>query len=310
MPEDLTKPPVLHSFLEDLEEQVAVSLKLIGRVVASRDLSTPDRALRRVLDSEAKRRIKYAERQSWDYYKPHFDEPVFQRHLRIFNSLARAMAPVYGTQEVRQVDEWAQGTGTSHHLELDLRFGGVSLTVRIHEPGEARRDRKRAPVTGSTLRLESSRTERPVLEWSDQVGQKLEGQLTDVLGALLRRAEESLRDHAVWVFERRCQLYKEELAAAERRKAEEERQRLEAIESRKVKIRDEVFALAQRLRTAEDIRGLVASLRYHPEVASTQGQAQFDVWASNALAVADSIDPLQCSLREILGSLDGRGSES
>lgn len=100
-PIDPSKPPALHTFSEDVEEQVAATLKQIGRVTATRDLSAPDRALRRVLDSEAKRRVTYEERDRWDYYKPYFDDPASQRHLRISNSLARAIAPVYAPQEVR-----------------------------------------------------------------------------------------------------------------------------------------------------------------------------------------------------------------
>jgi hypothetical protein len=309
MPEDLTKPPVPHSFAEDIEEQVAVAVKLIGKVVATRDLSAPDRALRRVLESEAKRRAKYEERDRWDWYKPHFDEPVFQRHLRIFNSLARAFGPVYGTQEVRQEDEWIQGVGTLHHLVLHLHFGGTSFKLRVHEPAEGRRDKKSPPVTVSTLRLDARDADRPLLEWPDQAGEKIESQLTEVVKGLLRRAEDSLRDHAVRVYGERCKRYEAELVAIERRKIEDERKRLEAIEARKVKVRDEVFALSQRLRTAEDIRALVARLRDHPELSSTQGQRQFDAWAANALAVADGIDPMQCSLEQILGTLGSSGNE-
>jgi len=192
---------------------------------------------------------------------------------------------------------------------------GAASPLRRHFPADARpraegrREKRTATVTVSTLRVETTGSDRPVLEWSDQPGQKIEGQLTEIAGSLLRRAEESLRDNAVWVYGQRCQRYQAELVATERRKAEEERKRLEAIEARTVKIRDEVLALAQRLRTAEDIRALVASLRHHPEVSSTQGQAQFDVWAANALAVADSIDPMGCSLPQILDTLSGRGSE-
>lgn len=57
----------------------------------------------------------------------------------------------------------------------------------------------------------------------------------------------------------------------------------------------------ERLRTAQDIRVLVDSLRPQPEV--TSERAQFDAWASKALAVADDIDPMHCSLQQILGTL-------
>lgn len=295
--------PVPPNFSENLEEQVAAAIRRVGRVVATRDLTAPDRSLGRVLESEAKRRAKNAA-SGYDWYKPHFDEPIFQRHLRIFNSLARALTPLYGPQYVRENEEWFQGRGTLHHLELHLDFGGVGMNLRVHEPGEPRRDKGPKPVTVTTLRVESWRADTPLLEWTDGAGRKIEGQLGEVVGALLRRAEEALRESAQRAYEERVKRYQEELAAIETRKLEAERKRLEAIEAHKAKVRDEVVELARRRSVAEDIRATVALLRSHPEVATSEGQVKFEAWANNALAVADGLDPTKGSLATILGSFD------
>jgi hypothetical protein len=300
--ERLTEQPVPPLFVEDLEKQVAEAVKRVGRVVATRDLTAPDRSLGRVLEAEAKRRAKFLAEPRWDWHKPHFDEPAFQRHLRLFNSLARALTPLYGPQAVREDDEWFQGRGTLHHLVLHLDFGGVAMNLRVHEPGEPRRDRAPKPVSVTTLRVESSHTDVPLLEWSDGPGQKIEGSLTEIVAALLRRAEEAFRRHALWVYAQRLERYQKELAAIEQRKVEAERNRLEAVEAHKAKVRDEVVELARRRRVAEDIRATVASLRSHPEVATTEGQAQFEAWAANALAVADDMDPMSGPLVAILGA--------
>lgn len=182
--ENVMEKPIPPSFAEDIEKQVAAAVKRVGRVVATRDLAAPAPSLRRVLEAETKRRAKYKV-DRWDWHKPHFDEPVFQRHLRIFNSLARALAPLYGAQTVREEEEWFQGRGTLHHLTLHLDFGGVAMSLRVHEPGEPRRDRGPKPVTVTTLRVESSQADAPFLEWSDKNGQRIEGQFAEIVDALL-----------------------------------------------------------------------------------------------------------------------------
>lgn len=301
--ENLMVAPIPPSFAEGLDDQVGSAVKQIGRVAATRDLTTTERSLARILQKEAQRREKYS-KDDWRWNKPHFDEPVFQRQLRLFNSLTRALSPLYGPQVVREEDEWIQGRGSLHHLSLHLEFGGVSMRLRVHEPGEPRRDRGPKPVAATTLRVESVHSDVPLLEWSDSVDQKLEAQLATIVKAILTRAEQQLRAHAQWVYEERCKRREAELAAIERRTVEAEQRRLEAVKARKARVRDEVIDLAQRYRTAQDIRAAVALLREHPELASSEGRTKFESWAANALAVADGMDPMSSRLVEILGSYD------
>ncbi len=292
-------PPV---FVEDLDEQVAAVVKRIGRVVATRDLGAPDRALAKVLEAEVKR-AQAESKYSWE--KPRFDQPVYQRHLKLFNSLARALLPVYGLQSVSEGDKWVQGRGTLYHLILHLHFGGSGMYLRVHEPGEPRRERAPAPVRATTLRVEAGGLEdESVLEWADEPGRKLEGRLTEIAGAIVRRAEERLRWHEQWYYERQCERRNEELAAIEKQRVDAEQKRFKAIEEHKTKVREEVIGLAKRRRRAEDIRATVASLRLHPEVTTQAARARFEAWAATALAVADNLDPMNCSLEELLGSFE------
>lgn len=297
--EEPLQPPV---FAEILDEQVVDACKRLGRVVATRDLNAPDPALARVLASESRRREKL-KNGGWSFDKPHFDEPMYQRQLRIFNSLARSLASLYGRQEVRAENEWIQGVGTLHHLALRLNFGDVSMELRFLEPSDKRRDRARKKVLATTLSVGTEQALAGVQDWSDADGRKLEDQLTEIAGQLLRRAEVSLRANAQWQYEQRVKWREEELAAQEVRRQEDEKKRLAAIEAKKAKVRDEIVEIARRRRVAEDIRSTVQALREHPE-ASGVGRDAFKAWSEHALAIAASIDPMNGSLESILGSFD------
>ena len=159
----------------------------------------------------------------------------------------------------------------------------------------------------TTLRIEMGGHEEPLLEWADHPGRKLESQLTEIVCAIVRRAEARLRWHEQWRNERQCDRRREELEAIEKRRIEAERRRLEAIAAHREKVRDEVIGLAKRRREAEDIRATVAELRSHPELATTEGRAKFDAWAANALTEADKIDPMNASLDELFGSFSEEG---
>jgi hypothetical protein len=62
-----------------------------ARVTATRGLQATDPALSRLLAAEAKRRDKFQE-SNWSIAQPYFDGPIYQRQLRIFNSLTPADA--------------------------------------------------------------------------------------------------------------------------------------------------------------------------------------------------------------------------
>lgn len=295
---DLAEAP---TFTEDIEQQVADAVKAIGRVVASRDLQSPDRALAKVLAAEERRRAKHAA-NGWSMDKPYFDEPMYQRQLRIFNGIARALGPLYGRQEVRTESEWAQNIGTTYQLSLHLDFGPVSMNLVFFEPTVARgRDRKK--VVSTTLSVGSERAHAGVQEWADSDGQKLEQQLTGIVEQLVRRAEVTLRAAAQSQYEYRLKLREEERAAEEARKREAEAKRLAALEAKRVKVRDEVVEVARRRRMAEDIRATVEALQAHPD-ANSEIRARFLAWSERALEVAANIDPMCNPLESVLASFD------
>lgn len=146
-----------------MEQQVSVAVKRVGKVVAPRDLRTPHPALARLREAEARRQAKHqASGYSWDM--PYFDAPMYQRQLRIFSGLVRALAPVYGRQEVDCEDKWIQGIGTLHHLVLHLHFGGVRMALQIFEPSDRGREKERKPVKATTLSIDTDRSRDGVHE--------------------------------------------------------------------------------------------------------------------------------------------------
>ena len=291
-------PPV---FEEELEMQVCEALKLIGRVAPTRDLQAPDAALSRLLAAEAKRRAK-REEHNWSLYKPYFDEPMHQRQLRIFNSIARALSPLYGRQEVHCMDQWTQGIGTRHYVAMRLNVGAVTMNLQFFEPSDGRREGRAKPVSATTLGIGTEDAHSGAQEWSDTSERKLEAQLTEIVSLLLRRAEASLRAHAQRMFEHRLKRREEERLALEAKKREEEKKRLAAIQAKRLQVRDEIVEIARRRSVAEEIRSTVEALRSHPE--TIHNEFKFQAWAQHAMKVADSIDPLSRPIEEIIGSFD------
>lgn len=299
--EDLSQPIAPPEFSEKLEEQVAAAMKMVGKVVAHRDLSSPHRALKRVLDAEARRREKYLQ-QDWSFHKPYFDEPPYPRQLRLFNSIARAMTPVTTAQEVFSQDEWIQGVGTLHFLKMTLQFGDHRLKLSFLEPGTSRNPAKATNsqrVDATTLQTGSESSSLGVLTWTDQPGAKLEAQLSAIVQALLNRAELSMRHSAQaaheYRVERRREIAKEREAAERAREAKH----LEEVAAHRERVRQHIIELGQQRRAAQDIRDMVSALATHPEFAIGQ-RTQFDEWVSLALNVADGLDPMKRSLDSII----------
>lgn len=305
--EDLSKPIDAPAFAEEIEDQVSAALKIIGKVVACRDLSIPHGALRRVLNAEAKRRQKVQERE-WvsSFDKPYYDGPQYQRQLRIFNSIARALTPVLTEQDVLTHDEWSQGVGTLHFLKMHLRFGRGRMELLIAEPkekNERRSSRNSKRVDATTLRVAADSSGLGALEWMDKPGEKLESQLPAIIEGLLRRAELSVRHLAQYVYEqrlkRRIEMEREREAAERAREAK----RLEAIAAQRRKLREHIIDLGRQRRMALDIREMVNAMAAHPEL-GPEGNVRFDEWVRVALDVADEMDPMKRPLQSIIAGAD------
>jgi len=305
--EDLSKPIAAPAFAEEVEEQVAAALKIIGKVVACRDLSSPHGALRRVLEAEARRRQKVQERE-WvsSFDKPYYDGLQHQRQLRIFNSIARALTPVLTEQDVLTHDEWIQGVGTLHFLKMNLRFGRGRMELLIVEPeeqNERRRSQNSKRVDATTLRVATDSSGLGALEWMDKPGEKLESQLPAIIEGLLRRAELSMRHFAQYVYEQRLKRRIEMERAREAAERAREAKRLEEIAAQRRKLREHIIDLGRQRRMALDIREMVNAMAAHPEL-GPEGNARFDEWVRVALDVADDMDPMKRPLQSIIAGAD------
>ena len=303
--EDLSKPIAAPQFAEQIDEQVIAAMKIIGKVVACRDLSSPHSALKRVLDAEARRRQKFLERE-WTFDKPYFDGAQHQRQLRIFNSIARALTPVTAGLDVLNQDEWIQGVGTLHFLKMNLHFGGSRLELLIIEPDVSnhhRRALKSKKVDATTLRLGAESGSLDALEWADKPGEKLESQLPTIILELLERAELSMRNFAQFAYEHRV---KRRIETAKEREAAErarEAKRLEEIAAHRQKVRDHIVNLGKQRRAALDIREMVGVLSTHPEL-GPEGNPQFKEWVCLALDVADELDPMKRPLELLIAGTE------
>lgn len=294
------EPLVMPVFVEDVEEQVSAAAKEIGRVPATRDLTSPDPALARLLASEA--RLK-EEGKTWSYKKPLFESSMHQRQLRIFNSLARAFGMVYGRQEVRAEEEWIKGLGHFHELRLHLRLGGVWMGLRFLEPGDNRRLKGWKAVKTTTLQVTGNYSCIDAQEWCDSDAGKLEAQLTDIVAALLRRAEHTLRVAAQERYDTLVRFREEDLANERARVLAEEAARLAAVRAAEAKFRGGVIGIARRRTTAAEIRATVAALYTHPDASGPAG-VRLSKWAAKALAIADAIDPMNAPLDSLLQGFD------
>lgn len=298
--EDLNTVPEAPLFLEDIDMKVAAAVKRIGKVAACRDLSSPHQAIRRLLSVEEERREKYEKNRHLSFHKPRFDAPQHQRQLRIFNSLALALGRVFPSIDVHAKEDWVQGYGVQYYLNMRFGVGSVFMTLEFLEPDDVRLKKKNS-VISTTLRTGGESLELDLLSWSDEKGKKIERQLGEIVSALVYRAEKIFRGHAEWVYQRRLELRKEMLAEQEEKRREDERKRLEAIAARQRKVRQEIVKLADDRRAAREIREMVNDLESHPDLRDGADH-RFVKWKSEALIVADGLDPMNRSMEDLLAN--------
>lgn len=297
--EDLNSAPEPPRFHEPLELLIAEAVKQVGKVQACKDLENPHPGLGRVLASERRRRETWEAQKPHDYYRPYFDEPVFQRQLRLMNSLLWAFERIQCKGEVISMDGWVQGFGQFHSLRARVCIGSTHVAFEFLEPSNPKAI-KRAPPTGvTTLRVAANSSGD--LDWCDQPGCKLEKQLTAVAAAMLELAETWLRRNAMDIYERRVELRQAMLRAIEAKKEDDEKRRLAAIEQHHRDNRDRLRKLASEHQSAREIRSLVEAIRMHPEC-NGSNLASFVEWEREVLAFADSIDPVTGPIERIIAS--------
>lgn len=288
--DDLEEPILPPVTDENIDVQVDAALSLIGRVPVTRDLSQPHAGLSRVLRREADRRTKFAD-SGWSLDQPLFDGPMHQRQLRLFNSLCLAFDRMSAKAEVYADQHWIQGLGSANRLHLRIDFGACALDLRVLDPKSSAKELGEKPPRAPTLRAGSGRDDIPIEEWCDGDGSPLEQQLTAITRALLYRAEKTQRHDVQRHYEWRLERRQERIKQLEAQRLETERKRLAAIEARRKKLRDDIKALAQDARVAQDIRDMVERMNLHPDLQRGKSSA-FLAWRAEALELADRLDPM------------------
>lgn len=294
--EEILLPPV---FPESAELLVADAAKRIGSIRACRDLGNPHPGLKRVLDAENRRREAWAAQKYADYYKPYFDAPNFQRQLRLINSILWGFDRIDCKGDAYVTEEWVQGIGHFHLLHCHIGIGSTTVGFEFLEPTTPK-SLKKAPASGTTtLRIAAHPSGQS--DWSDRADCKIEKQLTSIGVAMLKLAENRLRNSATHAYERRLQRRQELLDAIARKKADDERKRLEAIARHHQANRDNLRKMAREHQSAREVRNFVDAVRQHPECKGANFSA-FSEWERKVLAFADSMDPLSQSITNIITS--------
>ena len=299
--DDLNSPIDAPQFLEDIDLQVVAALSQIGKITASKDLSSPHRCLERLLKAEEELRRQYEQDGRWSFKKPRFDTPQHQRQLRILNSLALALSRVFPSVDINSRQEWVQGHGQQNYLNLYVGVGSVFMNLEFLEAGDVRL-KKKDRVGETTLRVGSGSGDLGVESWADTKEGKIERQLPEIVRALLFRAEKIYRSQAEWSYQHRLSLRKSALEKQEAARQEQERDRLEAIAARQRRIRQEIRRLAEDQQAAGEIRRMVETLEAHPDL-QTGLSEQFSRWREEALGLADLLDPMKRPLSDLLGAL-------
>ena len=295
--DDMPTPP---SFSEPIELLVADAVKRIGKVQACRDLTNPHPGMKRLLESERRRRENSKTQPFSDYYKPHFDDQVFQRQLRLINSLLWGFDRIGCKGEAFAMREWFQGVGELHFLRASISIGTTGVSFEFMEPSTPKAAKKVPPMGTTTLRVASHSC--GTIDWHDQAKLRLEKQLTAIAAAMLELAENGLRRDAMRTYERCLERRQKMVEAIAAKRIDDERRRVEAIENHRQCNHAKLRALAAEHQAASELRRFVDAVRDHPERAESNVR-EFSEWQRKVLAFADSIDPVVQPLSRILSSI-------
>jgi hypothetical protein len=280
-------PPEFPVFQEPLERVRARIERRLGKLKPVRDLDSPCAGLRTLMAAEAKRHAKASSGEylfAWE--KPQFESGFEKRRLQFLNSLGLGLARFdarlhFGDRPARVIS---------------VRVGDTDLNLRLDHPtAMPNRDGGWSTRDGppGTLRLrigpDNDRAQGYQANWSDEVGAKIEGRLTEIVMEILLAGEAEYRHRAMRgharKLARRAELEREVLRQRDKAERRDRERRLAEEKAR----RDHLFGQAGAWRAAEDLRGFVAAVLSAPQPA-----AQDDVqrWAKWALAEADALDPM------------------
>jgi hypothetical protein len=279
--------PVFSEDIESVRERVA---KKVGKVPMVRNLESPHPAIRKLVDSDEKRREKQRASSflaSW--HAPFFDSPFEQRRLKILNSIFVALARASASPTVRDKEK---------ARDLSVSVGHGHVQFRLDHP-DAKPDRNGEWATrpGKVDRLRLSIKERqgdPVKKpWEDTSERKLEEQLTDIVVEIIVEGELSYRSQETrryeWALERRANARVE----LEKRRMEEERKARERRLREAREARDALLSQAGRLQDAKAIREFVATVEAAGPHDDPSAVRKWGAWARS---IADGLDPLKAML--------------
>ena len=266
---------------EDLEELYDLELKAIGRVAVPRMLDRPHPGLAPILKKEQQRREKAAESR-WHWDEPKFDGALDQRRLRLFNAVFMALGRRGHAGSACERDGTIEAAALigDTRVGIDVMIAGTHRTVRMYGRDVPAKDLPSS--TPLALVIGGDRNRAGETYWRDDAAGKLEVKLAEITARLVVAGEERFRRG---------------LKAAEEREEQwrryKEQQRREEIERRNAERLAHLRTSGELLRSAEELRALVARVRAAVVAGSVDvGEDRLAEWERWASAEADRLDPL------------------
>jgi hypothetical protein len=274
--------PTFDEEISSVEERVR---KLVCKVRFPRKFEPAHPLAAKLLAHDEERRQEFLKWSS-SYWAPKYDAGIERRRLLIINALFLAAGRIRCRPSI-STSKYGQGAGNERQISITV---GESHVYFIIEPVKSRKESKRERLC---LALGMAWDQKnPSTYWEDGEESTLEDQLTEILVAMLIKAERSYRDglirHRDWIIERK--------AAAEaelnREKEEAERKARESQEKVERERIGRLSAQAKALDRANQIRAYVEStlLRADEMPIAT---ADLTKWATWARKEADRIDPVK-----------------
>ncbi len=186
--------------------------------------------------------------------------------------------------------KYSQDYGSERAIIITISSCDIRFTIERYQPKkEAKSEKLRLAFNEGREKPDAAKN------WEDNDEYSIEGQLSEILAAMLVRAEASYRQslvsHRDWIIERKIDAE----AELKRRKEEAERKAKEARERLERENIGRLLAQANALDKANRIRTYVQTARLKAAEATISFE-RFEKWASWANKEADRIDPLQNGL--------------
>jgi len=284
---ELQKMPVPPepTFDEEMASVEKRAQTLVGKVRCQRKFEPAHPLVAKLLAHDEEHRQEFAKWGS-SYYAPKYDGGIERRRLLIINTLFVAAARL-GCRPSMSTSKYGQDAGSDRDIGITIGESHVHFTLEpVKTKKEERKERLRLAFGMTRDREKASQF------WEDNDEGALEHQLTDILVAMLVRAETSYRNnlvaHREWIIERKASAE----AELKRRKEEAERRARELQEKLARERIARLLAQAKALDRANQIRSYVDAALLLLKDAATP-PADLEQWALWARQEADRIDPVK-----------------